>query len=142
MALEKKAGQRKGIGEVGGGGGLVVLAQEARKPHQLVAIRLAGGARDGAAGARRDIDEIGRRAGGGAGGQIEAEAKLGEESELEARDHRRYRCPIVERVEDRFQRGMDARMRLAFGQQPAQGGEMGDAVHGMRGGEKARRRAD
>ena len=27
-------------------------------------------------------------------------------------------------------------MRLAFGQQPAQGGEMGDAMHGMRGGEE------
>ena len=32
---------------------------------------------------------------------------------------------------------MDARMRLALGKEPAQRGEMGDAVHGMRGGKKS-----
>ena len=121
--------------------GSLVGPQEARKPHQLVAIGFSGRARNRAAGARRDIDEIGGLAGRDARRQIEAEAELGKERELEACDHRRHRRAIVERVEDRFQRAVDARMRLALGKEPAQRGEMGDAVHRVRGAREIRRRA-
>ena len=46
---------------------------------------------------------------------------------------------IVESIQDLFERGMDAGMRLAFGKQPAQSREMGHAMDGMRRGENAGR---
>ena len=131
VTIEKKSAQREGVGKIGGGNRLNVFVQETRQPQEPVPIRFARVARDRAAGARRHIDEISVRTGHRAGVEVEPEAEFAKEGKLEARDHGGDRYRIVERIEDSFECGVNAGMRLAFRQQTAQGREMGDAVHGM-----------
>ncbi len=131
VAIEKEPGQRERIGEIGVGCRLT-LTQEAGEPQEFFPVFFACRARDRTARARRHVDEIIGRAGRGAGRKIKAEAELGEEGKLEARDHGGDRRGIVQSIEDRLERAMDARMRLALGKQTAQRREMRDAVDGMR----------
>src|SRR5262249_49093782 len=128
VAVEEKSRERKGIGYVGGACPLLVKAQEIGKPPELVPIRFSRGARPGPAGARRDVDQIVLGAGRRTGRKIEAKTKLGQEDELELRDHRGDRGWILKLVEDSFKRVMEVRMRLALGEKPAQSGKMGHPV--------------
>src|ERR1700681_339302 len=96
VPIEKKAGHCKRAGEIGGGRRRRVVTQEGRQRQELVAVRIAASARDGTAGARRHIDQVGRCPGGGAGTEIKTETKLGEEGELEPRYRRRADRGIAE----------------------------------------------
>ena len=82
VALEEMAGQAQAVKDVAVGGRLAGLGQEARQAEEAVLVRLARRERDGAAGARRDVEELVVTAGRGASGEIEAEAELGEKAEL------------------------------------------------------------
>src|ERR1700733_9807712 len=84
VAFQKKPGERECIGEIVRRFRIGFAAQESWKPHQPVAIGLTGATRHRAAGSRRDVNKLGRRAGCGARREIEAKAKLGEEVELKA----------------------------------------------------------
>ena len=137
VTVEKKSRQGEGIEKIVQRRRRAVLAhvlaqEEDRKPHQLVAIRFAGGARHRPARPRRYEDELVLCAGRGASRQVQPEPEFGEEVELKARDHRRDRLRVLEPVQDRLQCVVDRGMRLAFGKEPARGGEMGDPMQRMR----------
>src|SRR5262249_24114035 len=79
MARQEKLGQGERIGEVGGLRlrGRLGLGQEGRQTQEPVVPGLAGRARDGPPGSRRDIDQIRIRSRGRAAFEIEPEAELG-----------------------------------------------------------------
>jgi hypothetical protein len=62
--------------------------------------------------------------------------KNGASAGREARDQRRRCGRIVDLVQDGFEDGVDAGMRLAFGEQAAQCREMDHSVNRMSRGEK------
>ena len=139
VPLEKVTRERKRIGKIGSGRRLGVRAQESRQRHELVAVGFARFTRDRAARSRRNVDKIVRGAGHHTGRQIQPETEFGEEGEFEIRDLTRGDERIIEAIEDRFKHGMDAPVRLALGEQPAQRRKMRHAMHGVRRREKAGR---
>src|SRR6478735_9390522 len=74
-----------------------------------------------------------------AGREIEPEAELGQELQLEAHDTRAGMAGNGEAVEHLVQGGMELRVRVAFGQHAAERGEMRDAVEGVRDRQERRR---
>src|SRR5262245_13454333 len=132
-AVEEEAAEPQPVPDVGRRRGLVALAaEEARQRQQPVLPGLAGGAADGAAGLGRDIDELVGGAHGGAARQVEAIAELVEETELEADEDGRPDAVIAQRIEGDEERIMDARMRLALGQELEQRHQRGEAGEAQR----------
>lgn len=90
-------------------------AEERRQDQHFVRPGRTGGAADGAAGFRRDIDEIGTGAGRGAFGEIEAEAEIVQHSKLEAYEEFAGISRVVQVIEDDLQRIEEVRMRVTPG---------------------------
>lgn len=74
------------------------------------------GAADGAAGFRRDIDEIGTGAGRGAFGKIEAEAEIIQHRKLETHEEFAGIGRVVQVIEDDLKRIEEVRMRVTLRQ--------------------------
>jgi hypothetical protein len=114
----------------------LVVAQEGGQPQQPVAPGLAGRARHRAAGFWRDVDEVVGLAGGGAVGEVEPKAKLGEHGELEADEMCGGASGVLEVVQRVLQHLVNVLMRIALGQQADQRCEMRHTIDRMRGGQQ------
>src|SRR5262245_30050645 len=99
VALQEMPSEDKAGGDVAFGDRRGVIDQEGRQLEQLVAIRLGGIARHGAARARRHIDEVCVDASRGAFGQVEPEAELAQELKLPLDEKGGPRRGIVERAQ-------------------------------------------
>ncbi len=106
--------------------------EERRKREQPVAPGFAGATRDRASRLRRDIDEIGGAAGDGTGLEIETEPEFGEQMQLEPGHQRRRRRRLAEPGDGVVEQVEHRRMGIALRQQPAQCGEMVEAVQSVR----------
>ncbi len=88
---------------------------------------------------RRDIDQIGARAGRSALLEIKAEAEFRQKLQFEPHHQRRRQHRILEPVEHLFEHRIKAGMRVALGQQPHHRGQMADAIDRVRGRKEVRR---
>ncbi len=116
MHVEEVAGQAEGVGDVAGHDRRIFGDEELRQDQQAVAIGLCRLAGDGTAGLGRDVGQIFGGAGHGAGAEVEAEAELVEQGQLEAGeiDGEVARGFVVQRVDGQRQQPV---MRIALGQQ-------------------------
>ena len=74
-----------------------------------------------------------------AGREIESEAELGQELQLEAHDTRACMVRIEQAIEHVIERSMDLRVGVALWQHAAERSQMSDAVEGMRDRQERRR---
>src|SRR5262245_674828 len=130
VTQQEESGQRETVGDILPRR-IARLAEKGRQRQQLVLPRLALPPRHGTSRFRRHIDEIVGAATHGASREIETEAELPQQQQLEAHDARSRAREVEQAVEHLVQRGMDVRMRVALRQQAAQRGEMRHAVEGM-----------
>jgi len=134
------AGEAKAGGDIGAGGNRIAArGEECGKRQQLVPVGLAGRGRDGAPGARRDVDQgiVGARR--GAAFEIESEAQLGEQRQLPAHIERRPDTRIVEEAEDEQRDLVEIGMGIALGQQAGEAGQRGQPGEGQRAVHRTRR---
>lgn len=103
VRLEEMAGEVEARADVAGAQPGLGREQEAGQHEQPVFVGLASVAADGAAGAGTDVDQVVDAAGGGAPGQVEAEAQLLEQARLEADEHRRPDLGMQERGAERLE---------------------------------------
>src|SRR5215204_4934722 len=113
------------------GRGFVALGpspKKRREDEQPVLVRVAGVAGDGAPGFWGNIDQVLRRAGGGAAREVEADPELGEKRHLEAHEQRRRQIRIGEMVGQHGGRVVEARVRIPLGQETQESRHGGDTV--------------
>lgn len=141
VAGKKEPCDRKGIGKVRRGrcARFLISVQESGQAQELVGPGAPGLARDRASALGRNVDQVLGRAGCGAAVEVEAEAELGEHAELEARHARAGKPHIAERIDEVIEHRVDLRMRVAFRQEAAQGGGVGETIERRRGIEEPRR---
>ena len=84
VLVEEMAGEAEGGARGRRAVGLVARARKAGRTKRRSQVGLGGFAADGAAGLGRDVGQVLGRAGGGAAREVEAEAELFEEGQLEA----------------------------------------------------------
>ncbi len=89
MPVEEIGGEPESGLESAFGLRAVPPGEEARQRQKLVPVGFAGRAADGASRFRRDVDQIVRLSGRGAGREIETEAKSAQDLRLEPDDQRR-----------------------------------------------------
>jgi hypothetical protein len=131
--LEEMAREAKASPDVAGAQTRLGAEQEGRQGQEPVLVGLASGGADGAAGAGADVDEVVDGAGGGALGEVEAEAEVLQQPRLEADEHRRPDVGVGEGGAERFEGQESPWMWLAFGQGPGGDGRgRGEAAERQR----------
>jgi hypothetical protein len=103
VRLEEMASELEARADVARSQSGLSREQEAGQGEQPVLVSLAGVAADGAAGAGTDIDQVVDAAGGGALGEVEAEAQFLEQPRLEADEDRRPDLGVQERGAERLE---------------------------------------
>jgi hypothetical protein len=126
VRLEEMASELEARADVAGAQAGLGREQEAGQGEQPVLVVLAGVAADGAAGAGADVDQVVGGAGGGALGEVEAEAQLLQQARLEAHEHGRPDLGMqeggAERLEGEEGAGMWLPLRKRAGSHGRRGG--------------------
>lgn len=123
--LQEMAREAEARADVAGPEARLGREHEGRQRQEPVLVGLAGGPGDGAAGTGADVDEVVDGAGGGAPGEIEAEAEVLQQPGLEADEDGGPDIRIVERRAEGFEGEESPWMGFALGQGPGGDGRGG-----------------
>jgi hypothetical protein len=126
--LEEMAGQRQARPDIASFQPRLGREQEGRQPEEPVLVRFAGVAAYRAPRAGADVHQVVHGAGGGALGEVEAEAQFLQQPRLEADEHGRPDLGMGEGLGERLEGEVRPRVRLSLRQCPGgDGGGGGDA---------------